>query len=416
MDSVSNLVAALLRYRKTHPVTPLVMFKSDVSAAYRRLPLHPLWQIKQIVTIDGTRHVDRNTAFGGRGSCRGYTAFMGLVLWIAIFIMMLLDLFGYIDDNFSFEEEGKVTWYAPYQCYYPTKQAKLLCLWDEIGLPHDKAKQEYGPVLRVVGFLVDPNLMRVSMDDSDRTKLIQHVSDFIATAPGGTRRTLREFQQLAGWINWSFNVFPLLKPALSNVYAKISGKTESHAKVFVSKAVVKDLEWYVAHMELSDGVYLFGEVEWGTHQADVTAFSDACMSGMGFFFQHSHAGFQCETPDNPPKDTIFFFEALAVTSVVDAATRLSPVPSRLLIYSDNTNTVDIFHSLRSLPAYNNLLKYTVSLLINFNISLRVVHIPGEDNDIADALSRFDNVRALRACPDLSISTFQPPRVALGQGK
>jgi hypothetical protein len=60
MDSVSNLVAALLRYRKTHPVTPLVMFKSDVSAAYRRLPLHPLWQIKQIVTIDSTRHVDRS--------------------------------------------------------------------------------------------------------------------------------------------------------------------------------------------------------------------------------------------------------------------------------------------------------------------------------------------------------------------
>ena len=34
MDTVSNLVGALLRYRRTHPDTSLVMFKSDVAAAY----------------------------------------------------------------------------------------------------------------------------------------------------------------------------------------------------------------------------------------------------------------------------------------------------------------------------------------------------------------------------------------------
>ena len=39
---------------------------------------------------------------------------MGLVLWIAIVVKSILDIFGYINDNFSFEEEGKVTWYAPY--------------------------------------------------------------------------------------------------------------------------------------------------------------------------------------------------------------------------------------------------------------------------------------------------------------
>ena len=83
------------------------------------------------------------------------------------FIKLLEDLLGYIDDNFSFDEEGNVMWYEPYRCYFPTKQAKLLHLWDEIGLPHEKAKQEYAPALCVIGFLVDPNLMRVSMDEED---------------------------------------------------------------------------------------------------------------------------------------------------------------------------------------------------------------------------------------------------------
>jgi hypothetical protein len=414
MDSISDLIGALLRYRKRHPDRKLVLFKSDVSAAYRRLPLHPLWQIKQIVTIDDCRHVDRCTSFGGRGSCRDYTAFMGLVLWIAIFIKLLVDLFGYIDDNFGFDEEGNVIWYGPYQCYYPAKQTKLLLLWDEIGLPHEKSKQEYAPVLRIVGFMVDPDIMRVSMDEEDRARLIQQVSEFTATAPGGTRRTLREFQQLAGWINWSFNVFPLLKPVLSNMYAKIGGKTESHAKIFVSRAVIKDLDWFVSHVRNSDGVFLFEDVDWDAEQADLTAYSDACLSGLGFFFEDLRKGYQCLVPQDPPKNTIFYFEALAVTSAVDAATRLSSVPARLLVFSDNTNTVNIFHSLRCLPPYNDILKFTVSILIKYGISLRVIHIPGIHNTVADSLSRFDNDKAIAMCPHLSISDFQPPRLAMGQ--
>ena len=345
MDSISDLIGAIIKYRRRYPDATLILFKSDVSAAYQRLPLHPLWQIKQVVTVDDSRHVDRCTSFGGRGSCRDYTAFMGLVLWIAIFIKFISDLFGYIDDNFGFDEEGNVMWYEPYRCYYPTKQTKLLKLWDEICLPHEKAKQEYGPVLRIIGFNVDPKLMRVSMDEEDRSRLLQHVVSFVAIAPGGTRRTLREFQQLAGWINWSFNMFPLLKPALSNVYAKISGKTESHARIFVSRAVVRDLEWFVSQVDLSNGVYLFEDVDWDEGRADAVAYCDACLSGIGFFFERSSEGFQCAVPQCAPKDTIFYFEALAVACVVDEAIRSTSIPSRLLVFSDNTNTVDIFHSL-----------------------------------------------------------------------
>ena len=101
-------------------------------------------------------------------------------------------------------------------------------------------------------------------------------------------------------------------------------------------------------------------------------------------------------------------------SVVDAVTRLPTVPHHLLIFSDNTNTVDIFHSLRSLPPYNELLKFVISLLVKHNISLRVSHIPGTENRIADALSRFENAKAITMCPDLTISPFQPPHVSLGQ--
>jgi hypothetical protein len=72
------------------------------------------------------------------------------------------------------------------------------------------------------------------------------------------------------------------------------------------------------------------------------------------------------------------------------------------------NTVNIFNSLRAKGAYNEILKSAISLLISHNISLRVFHVPGSENVVADALSRFENMRAVAACPHLTISSFEPP--------
>jgi hypothetical protein len=60
LDTVSDLVKVLLCDCQL-----LVLFKSDVTMAYRCLILHPLWQVKQIVTIDDKHHVDHCTMFGG---------------------------------------------------------------------------------------------------------------------------------------------------------------------------------------------------------------------------------------------------------------------------------------------------------------------------------------------------------------
>jgi hypothetical protein len=90
--------------------------------------------------------------------------------------------------------------------------------------------------------------------------------------------------------------------------------------------------------------------------------------------------------------------------------------SKILVFSDNSNTVDIFRSLHCKPPYNDLLKFTVALLLKHNMSLRVVHMPGVDNAVANSLSWFENVRAHAACPGLTISSFQPPQVKMGQAE
>jgi hypothetical protein len=75
------------------------------------------------------------------------------------------------------------------------------------------------------------------------------------------------------------------------------------------------------------------------------------------------------------------------------------------------------------------LKTAVDILNLGDNDMRVLHVSGVDNAVADALSRADFQRALDSVPDLRISnfepwswspdetgsiTFQPPRGTLGE--
>lgn len=53
------------------------------------------------------RRVDHQATFDSSGSPRGWASIMGLVLWIAIWVKFIVDLFAYVDDNFGFDIAGK---------------------------------------------------------------------------------------------------------------------------------------------------------------------------------------------------------------------------------------------------------------------------------------------------------------------
>jgi hypothetical protein len=413
LDSIRDLVVSLLEFRRVHGSgVSLLLFKSDVTAAYRQLPVHPLWQLKQIITIDHLRHVDHNNSMGNRGAQRMWAAFMALVMWIALHVWELSHTKIYTDDAFGFEVLGQVEFYKPYDTYYPRKQARLLKLWDYIGLPHKKSKQEFSDILTIIGFEVDPNKMIVSMPMQSRTNFLAAINEFLEEP----RHRLQKWQQLGGWANWVLNAYPLLKPGLSNVYAKCAGKTEARGLIYVNDSVRNDLRWMAKHIRESDGILVMKSMEWEVDEAGLTLFGDASGQGMGVWDPASGIGHQCVLPCSAPADTIFFFEALAVCAAVHLASGRLRTPKKLVIYTDNTNTLSIFNTLRALPPYNPILKSAVSVLLDNSIDLRVVFIPGVKNIMADALSRFNNKLAYEICPYLEILVLETPRNAMGVSK
>ena len=142
------------------------------------------------------------------------------------------------------------------------------------------------------------------------------------------------------------------------------------------------------------------------------------LTGLGFWFPGMSTGFWSPVPEDPPKDTIFYFEALSILSAVIHATSFGFPLNKLVVYTDNLNTVHMFNSFSALPAYNDILKDTVDQLlsdIDNPIQLRVMHIAGESNVVADALSRGQLHTVVDNVPGITINTFQPPRIRRESG-
>ena len=196
--------------------------------------------------------------------------------------------------------------------------------------------------------------MTVTMDVEAHNEVINLINHF---AVAGRKRTLKEFQRIAGHVNWAFNVFPLLKPGLSAVYSKTAGKSRDLATIRVNTLIIYELSWVALHINRSSGVHFLKSVEWDPRSSEscaFTAFTDASGVGLGFFVPSSKLVFQCPLLSVSASEHIFFFEALAVCSTFHYfAERIQVLGcNRLVIYTDSSNTVDIFNSLRASTPYN----------------------------------------------------------------
>jgi hypothetical protein len=272
------------------------------------------------------------------------------------------DILHYMDDAWSYDLDSDLHFYKPYNVFCLGKQVQLLMLWDEIGLPHEKAKQLYAPSLDIIRFHVDPSQMMIQMSQDSCLQLIEVIEAFVNSATT-QHRPLVEWQQLLGWIDWALIAFPLLKPGLASSYVKIAGKEKHHAPVYLNVQVSQDLRWVASMLQQGTGISLLTSIAWGRKQANTVIYCDASLSGLGFFIPSLNLGFASPIPDNIPSHDILFLEALCVISAIFWASQQHSPPQHLLIFTDSLDTVKMFHLLKAKPTYNFILLVAVRILI-----------------------------------------------------
>ncbi|KAG2067192.1 hypothetical protein BDR04DRAFT_1159482 [Suillus decipiens] len=122
----------------------------------------------------------------------------------------------------------------------PSDMVALLLLWDKLGIPHEKKKQIFGKTLLIIGFDVNPNLMKILLKEESRMELVHELQEF---AKYKWKWSLKDFKHITGSLNWALNVCPLLHPGLSVVYAKTKGKTNSKGMLWLNHSMVDEILW-----------------------------------------------------------------------------------------------------------------------------------------------------------------------------
>lgn len=415
MDNMVQFGERILRaHNQLRPGEQLILYKSDISEAYRLIPMHPIWQTKQINTVDGERYVDRNNVFGGKRSGDSFIAFMSLVLWIAESQWSINGLCNYIDDVFNAVDNTRWKRYEPYQTDFPEGQARLLECWDTLGIPHKKEKQLFGTTLTIIGIHVDAQKLTLSLAPERREQLLEELDRFIVRKEDQQRKRfpLRAFLQLAGWLSWSFNVYPYLRPCLSNLYHKIGPLKRKDALVYTNRAISSELEWAEQHIkDNANGVMFLRELQWSIDNADYTIFCDASKIGLGFWFPYWNEGYWSDVPPNIPKN-IFFSEGLCIASALENIAQRATTRT-VVIYTDNEASFKVFSSLHAIPSYNPILLFSTALIMKYYLRVRIAWTPGKKNRVADALSRHECDRAVSYAPGLRVRSFIPPYDAWG---
>ncbi|RDB21877.1 hypothetical protein Hypma_010992 [Hypsizygus marmoreus] len=236
--------------RAANPGRRIITYKSDVASAFLNLPAHPLWQLRQVVSVEGRLYIVRRLVFGNRASPRCWCSLSGLLCWLAVRKLSIVGLHVYMDDFFGWDfEDNLITFRGMLR---PRRQVQLLIFWEAISCPFDDKKQEHGACLKIIGFWVDANAGSISLTPQSITDIISKIHSFLSTP--GRNPALRDWQRLAGHLNWVLNVLPWGRPALTELYRKMSGKTHSYRGIPINAAVVADLSWLTDVIPTSIGV------------------------------------------------------------------------------------------------------------------------------------------------------------------
>ncbi|EGG11151.1 uncharacterized protein MELLADRAFT_92398 [Melampsora larici-populina 98AG31] len=373
-DSLQLWMPFLIELKKKHG--DVTIFKSNVEGAFRTLPAHLQYQIRQVLRIKKKFRIDHNLTFGSSASPHIWCGVFSLVLWIAEEIFHIKSLNCMMDDVWS--AAAADDWITFKDHRIPGPQAKLLMVFDILGVPWVWKKQVHGSVLEIIGHIVDSKKMSVYLEADKKLLMIDLIKKFVSTPS----HSLRDWQSMQGWISWGFNSMPLGRFALQSLYEKTGGKTERFLSIHLNKENQGDLWWLIDYFESCNGVLVLKSSTWSALQADSLFYVDACPTGIGVWEPGSRKAYYHKLP--LPSRHIFWAELLAVLAAIDLG--INAGSRRIYVQTDNKNVFHLFNSHRPNQLIRPLFRYIVQRMVDCQVEVKVAHIAGLTNTCADLLS------------------------------
>ena len=361
LPTVDNLVQELRGYD-----SPPLLATLDISRAYKNFNSDPLdWPLLCFGWGDNM-YCDVTVPFGSRASSFFMQTFAKAI--VDMLAVKGVKALMYLDD---------IVVISPSRHKAGIDYQLARDLLTELALPEAKEKSQ-PPSTRVkwLGVIIDTERMSLSIPEGKLQEALEQVSRYTKSKS----MTKRQLQSLLGRL---LHISKCVQPArlfVSRLLEALRGAKGTY--INVNADMRADFRWFAEFCSQWNGC---SYIQVNTPSRDI--FVDACLSGIGATDGHwAYAG--QVTPIHDGARNITELEALNV--VVAAHTMLGPNDHRLhvRVHCDNMAAVQVFQTGRG---KNKVLLecaralWMIQAILDIHISY--VHVAGNENGVADALSR-----------------------------
>jgi hypothetical protein len=363
---VSDVVDHVLR----HDVIGGFLTKFDVKDAFRVVPVHrDDWKFLGMF-CEGAYFINIMLPMGCGTSCAIFQSLTRAVQWMMERRFPEVRVFGYLDDFLLCSRDARSA---------REHKSGFVHMCETLGLPlaHDKTK---GPDARLVflGIGIDLESRSLFLDEERVRGAVEKIDHFVS------KRSHRRvgWQSMVGTLSFLSQVVVPGRAFMSRVSEKLSGSSFwIHLDPMVREDLVcwKDFllnnlfrSFDMMDSELLPAFHIFTDA------------SGSCgfgaVMGSSWFYGRWQDGWWS-------RQNVMLLELYPIWASLHVW-KLRLEASCVMVHTDNEALVAVLNSRRSKLPLANLLLRDISLLCMYKgIKLRVVHIPGVENCLADALSR-----------------------------
>ncbi|CAG2193184.1 unnamed protein product [Mytilus edulis] len=227
----------------------------------------------------------------------------------------------------------------------------------------------------------------------------------------------KQLQSLAGKLNWASSVVHGGRVFLRRIIDGITKLKHDWHKMRLGGDILHDIHWWYNFMSTFNGKSLLLNTDPVT-----SVYTDACKTGAGGIFGTDW--FYVNWKEDFPFAQSLHINEQEAFAVALAAKRWAKCwqNRRVYIFCDNSSTVSCINKCTSKnKLLMTFLRELFWLSASYNFHLVAIHLPGKDNDMADAVSRLHDLKLckffMKEClPAPKSNLFVPTLAEFDAGK
>lgn len=376
-----------VKYQNIHHAITLIqnhapaafMSKSDISDAFRIIPLHPSQYHLMGFSFDNKFYYDRMLPMGAAPSCKIFEDFSDAIVWILHHKYHITDVVKVLDDFIFISSDRQTS---------QDNITTFISLCNYIGVPIAHHKTE-GPtnVITFLGIELDSLNMEARLPQD---KLTNYSTNLRQMASADTI-TLRQLKSLTGQLSFASSVIPSGRAFLRRLHNLTIGKTNPNSLITLSTSSKLDLLTWATFLSNYNGRTIIRPIS-TVNSAEIQLCADA--SKLGFGATYGKSWIEGTWPSTWKTLHITFLELFPIfLTITMFAAKLKN--SHITFYSDNMGVVHILNKQTSKCHFvMQLIRPLVLTLLHHNIQLKSAHIPGILNTLCDSISRQQVTPAL----------------------